>query len=451
VAANLGAGLPELNAPYFRLYRDGLPNIEKWTREHMAGRPGICVPETMRFNGPGYEYEAGWGTTPVTALNCDAGSKPYYNARTISTGAEVALWIWQQYLMSNDRQFLAENYPVMAAAARFLLAYQEPGADGLDHTSPSTAHEQLWDTIDPTTDLAARVALYPTVIEAAKLLGRDSSLISQLSAALPRIPAIPRMRQTGTHTLLAAGQGEGEDVIAESYDPGAKAHNFENIGLELVWPYNLIGDTSNLFGLAKRTYLHRPYPTVQDWSFDPIQAARLGLGNEVESTLRALTTKYQTFVNGFANWGGTQGEFYIEQVGVVAAALEEVLVQDYDGIIRVAPAVPASWNVDGIVAVRKNTSVMAQVRNGAVASVIIKSGAAQYLRVRNPWPGETPVVVTGNQKVPVTIVQYVLTFQAKAGGTYRITRAGSEGNAVPAIKAEPARAVRHLGPVQIGL
>lgn len=34
------------------------------------------------------------------------------------------------------------------------------------------------------------------------------------------------------------------------------------------------------------------------------------------------------------------GEFYIEQVGVVAAALQEALVRYYDGLIRIAPAVP---------------------------------------------------------------------------------------------------------------
>jgi hypothetical protein len=33
-------------------------------------------------------------------------------------------------------------------------------------------------------------------------------------------------------------------VIAESYLPAAHNHNAENIGLEPVWPYNVIGDTN---------------------------------------------------------------------------------------------------------------------------------------------------------------------------------------------------------------
>jgi alpha-L-fucosidase 2 len=96
VAANLGAGLPELNQPYFRLYRENLDHIEAWTREHMRGAAGICIPETMRFNGNGIEFER-WGgnTNTVSGWNCDAGSARYYNARTMTTGAEVSLWIWE--------------------------------------------------------------------------------------------------------------------------------------------------------------------------------------------------------------------------------------------------------------------------------------------------------------------------------------------------------------------
>ncbi len=116
VAANLGAGLPELNASYFNLYRSNLASIEDWTKQHMSGRPGICVPETMRFNGPGIEYED-WSPKPVTGLNCDANSKPYYNARTISTGAEVSFWVWQQYLQTGDLNFLAKHYPLLAASS----------------------------------------------------------------------------------------------------------------------------------------------------------------------------------------------------------------------------------------------------------------------------------------------------------------------------------------------
>jgi alpha-L-fucosidase 2 len=454
VAANIGAGLYDLNAPYFNLYREDLPAIENWTHQYMDGRAGACIPETMRFNGPGIEYESSW--TPISlAHDCDAHWSPYFNGRTLSTGAEVSLWIWQQYLATQDRAFLERNYPVMAASARFLLAYQKPGADGLLHTSPSNAHETQWDVSDPTTDLAAAKAFYPATIEAAQLLHRDADLVAQLRAALPRIPDFPRTQLAGAHTLLPpSADAAGQDMIAESWQPDAHNHNAENIGLEPVWPYDLIGDASPLFALARRTYEHRLFRGVADWSFDPIQAARLGLGSEVGSTLVTVTERSQNTVNGFANWDRSYGEFYIEETGIVADALQEALVQDYDGLIRIAPAIPPGWDFDGSVFVRARTRVDVQVHDGAVTTVVLEPGITQQLRVRNPWPGQAVDVVSNSgARILSEDVDPVLRMRVTAGHRYLLTRhdqKAAEEKFTP-VSGSPASGVKKLGPIQIGL
>ncbi len=446
VAANIDAGVSELNAPYFRLYRENLANIKDWTRTHMAGRPGICVPETMRFNGPGVEFEGEWDPSKpaVIGLNCDANSRPYYNARTLSTGAEVSLWIWRQYLATGDRAFLASNYPVMAASAQFLLAYETRGSDGKMHTHPSNAHEQEWDTIDPTTDLSARTALFPAVAQAAKLLHTDSQLVQQLEAELKQIPALPQAEKAD-----ASGK---QTVIAESYDPAAVAHNEENIGLEPVWPYNLIGDNSPMLALAKSTYATRPYPVHQDWSFDPVQAARLGLGDEVQSTLIALTERYQKYINGFANWGGPEGEFYVEQEGVVALALAEALVQDYDGLIRIAPATPSQWDFEGSVWVRDRTRVDVQVRAGIPTTVAIEAGATSTLRIRNPWPSEPVQVMDAQGKAVLKSADSIFELPVRRGEAYLLVRSSAAGAPPPfaPISGTPSQRLKRLGPVQLG-
>jgi hypothetical protein len=431
VAANLDAGVAELNAPYFRLYRENLSNIEDWTKKHMAGRPGICVPETMRFNGQGIEYEADWKGPPVIGLNCDAASRPYYNARTLSTGAEVSLWIWQQYLDTGDLKFLAENYPVMAASAHFLLAYETPAADGKMHTHPSNAHEQQWDTTDPTTDLSARSALFPAVIQAAGLLNTDADLVRRLQTELSQIPTLPQKQM----------------VIAGSYDPSAAEHNEENTGLEPVWPYNLIGDDGPQLSLALATYAARPYPVHQDWSFDPIQAARLGLSEQVRSTLIALTQRYQAYVNGFANWGGPAGEFYVEQEGNVALALAEALVQDYDGLIRIAPAVPSEWNFEGSVWVRNRTRVDVQVQAGVPTTVGIEAGATEALRIRNPWPGRRIDVIDAHGKTVMSSAESVLQLAVRKGESYLVD---PKPQPFAGITGSSAQQCKKLGSVQIG-
>jgi alpha-L-fucosidase 2 len=463
VAANIGAGVTEINAPYFNLYRENLPAIEDWTRRHMNGRPGACIAETMRFNGQGIEYESSWDSTrgQKFAYNCTADFTPYYNARTLSTGAEVSLWVWQEYLATNDRQFLVDNYPLMASSARFLLSYQKLGPDGLLHTSPSNAHENQWDVTDPTTDIAAAMALYPVTIQAAKLLGRDSELVQQLQAALPKIPPFPRTQLTRPFTLLLpSADADGADMIAESYLPGAPNHNGENTGLEPVWPYDLIGDASPLFELAKRTYEHRLSPNTVAWFFDPIQAARLGMNSEVGAALIRSTENSAHCVNGFTGCahGGSgvpDDEFYIEQSGVAATALQEALVQDYDGLIRIAPAIPPGWDFDGSVYVRGKTKVNVQVRDGVATSVVIESGITQPLRFRNPWPGQPVDVVSGKteSKVVEGSLGPVIAFTGAAGTSYLVERHGSptaNQRFVP-ISGTPASSAKKLGPVQLGL
>jgi alpha-L-fucosidase 2 len=455
VAANLGAGVEDLNAPYFNLYRQNLPAMEDWTRAHMQGRPGACISETMRFNGKGIEYES--SNTPIhIGRDCGLDFDPYYNSRTLSTGAEVSLWIWRQYLATGDRHFLMENYSVMAASARFLLAYQKPGDDGLLHTSPSNAHETQWDVIDPATDIAAAKALYPVVIQAAKLLGRDRDLARQLEAALPHIPPFPLMPEKQMRALLPVStRVDGNAVIAESYRPAAPIHNAENIGLEPVWPYDLIGDESPLFDLAKRTYEYRPYKGVADWSFDPVQAARLGLGDEVGAMLVKVTESSQNSINGLANWDKQFGEFYVEQVGVVADALQEALVQDYDGLIRLAPATPRGWDIDGSVYVRGKTRVDVQVRDGRVTTAVIEAGMTQPIRIRSPWPGEAVDVVSGHSmaKIVSNISSPVIRFRGVAGTSYLLERREdpNAGKNFSPVSGTQAVTAKRLGKVEIGL
>lgn len=456
VAANLGAGLPELNDAYFHLYRSNLANLQNWTREHMSGRPGICLPETMRFNGVGVEYEVTDRALPAIGLNCDAASKPFYNARTLSTGAEVSLWVWQQYLQTRDRHFLEENYPLLRESSRFLISYEQIGKDGLRHTFPSNAHETQWDVTDPVTDLAARRTLYTETIEAANLLGRDAGFVSQLHAALVLIPALPRTPQRSSGALLAASANATyNDVITESAEPSAPQHNVENIGLEPVWPYGLIGDDSVLTPLARRTFQFRPYPTNQDWSFDPIQAARLGLGTEVAATLVKLTKTYQAFANGFANWGGDSGEFYIEQTGVTATAMQEALVQNYDGVIRIAPALPPGWDFAGTVSVSGRTKIHVQTRSGVVQVCIMEAGTSEVLRVRNPWLGEPFDVVEDHTGDVIlhSVIGPIVSLQAITGHRYILRRSQltAEHIRFAPITGTPARGAKQLGPRHLGL
>ena len=93
-------------------------------------------------------------------------------------------------------------------------------------------------------------------------------------------------------------------------------------------------------------------------------------------------------MNGMAKWEPTAKEFYVEQTGVVADALQEALVQDYDGVIRIAPAIPPGWDFEGSVYVRGKTKVDVQMRNGAVTTVVIEAGTTGPIRIAQSVAGQ---------------------------------------------------------------
>lgn len=453
VTANMGAGAYANNDGYFALYRDTLPDTRAWTAGQFPGSDGACTPETMRFNGVGVQVHlAGgqWGANPY--LNCSAQGPANYNARTLSTGAEVALFVWQTYQDTDDLDFLRQNYPVMADWARFMLSYAKVGTDGLLHTSPSNAHETQWDVQDPTTDITAMTAVFPDVIRAAGLLHRDQDLVDALTTALPKILPYPRTdAATMTQQLGPDADSTGQDVIGQSGQQAAKTHNAENLGLEPVWPYGLIGDSGPLSDLAKRTYTDRPYVEHNDWSFDPIDAARLGFGDDMAKTLVDLTRTYQQRPSGLASFGANYKEPYAEQGGVVTTALQDALVQDYDGLLRIAPALPTGWNADATVFIQHRSKVDVQVRDGVPVTVAIEAGADVDQQVRNPWEGQKVTVVANGRTVVAPTSASRFTVPLRAGQSYLIERDGAPQLPFAPVTASPATTARTLGPVEIGL
>jgi hypothetical protein len=451
VPVNMAAGHPELNNPYFNLYNSNLANLKAWTKQKFDGDgTDICVPELIRFNGNG----AG-GSVNET---CDQ-SVTSFNGKTLSTGAEVSLWMWQHYLYTGDRTFLQKNYPFMAAAARFLLHYSKVGSDGHRHTNPSNAHETQWDVHDPTTDIAAMKALFPVVIQAARMLKTDATLASQLRAALPQILDYPRTDiGSKTQLLTASADSAGKDMIGMSYDPTAPTHNSENIGLEVVWPYGLIGDgNGSMTQLAQRTFTYRSTVNSPDWTFDAVDAARIGDAADFQSSVIKQVQAYQVWASGLGNWSsnGSDNLPYDEMDGDVANAVQEALVQDYDGVLRIAPAWPSDWNVSGTVYIHGNSKVDVQIENGKLVTAVIQTGSNGTIVTRNPWKKQKVTVVDSSSRTTVVAATTAkeFTIPARSGHSYVIELVSSPLTAMSyaQVTARPATTTRSMGSVTIGI
>ncbi len=442
LAANISSGLSDFNAPFFGMYRRDLPATEAWTRAQFPNTKGICLPETMRFDGTGWYV----GTSPDNA-SCYP-SETSYNAKTLTSGAELGSWIWRQYQQTDDLDFLRTYYPLIAEPAQFLLSYAKIGDDGKLHTYPSNAHETQWDVHDPITDLSAMKMIFPIVVQAATALHKDAGLVRRLQRAIPLIPDLPRT-DAATHKLVktAADDGDGNTVLAYSADPSAPYRNNENLDLEPVWPYNLIGDTSPQYDLAKATYAARQFRNSNTWTYDPVQAARLDLGDEVAATLKLDASTHSQYPDGLAAFSSSQTEPYDETVGVTALTVNESLATDYDGLLRIAPAIPTAWNAEGTVSIQHRSKVHVQVSDGQVTTAVIDSGAAHDVRVRNPWAGQQVQVVRNDGTVVVAPTDaQTLSFHADADQSYIVEQPSAplEARAFAPLTADPATAPRHL-------
>ena len=303
------------------------------------------------------------------------------------------------------------------------------------------------------------------------MLGTDSALAAQLRTALGQVEPYPRT-DASTHSQLlnpqptsasaaASADAKGNDVIADSYQPSAANHNQENVGLEPVWPYGVIGDNTvvsgdNLTALADRTYNSRPYPNQPDWTYDSVDAARLDMSSQVAADLVAATEKYQAYISGLAAWNPSSiDEPYIEQTANVAMTLDESLATDYDGTLRFAPAWPSGWDASGTVYIQGGSKVDVQVEGGTLATAAIQAGTTGTMTVRNPWPGQQAQVVNGSTAAVVVspTSNATLSVPVTAGQSYLVEQPSSPTTSLPfaQVTGTKATTAKHLGGVQIGL
>jgi alpha-L-fucosidase 2 len=139
---------------------------------------------------------------------------------------------------------------------------------------------------------------------------------------------------------------------------------------------------------------------------------------------------------------------------VVADALQNALVQDYDDLLRIAPAWPKDWIGDGSVSIAHGARVYIQVFKRQVVTVGVRAGAAQDLRIRNPWKGRSVQIIdAANKPVIRQSSDPVFTLPMEAGKAYLVELSGSEAVSLPfaPVTGVPATQPKQLGPRTIGL
>jgi alpha-L-fucosidase 2 len=104
-------------------------------------------------------------------------------------GAWMATHLWEHFLFTQDKEFLAKRgYPLMKGAAQFFAdALFEDPFTGWLISGPSNSPEQGGLVMGPTMDHGIIRCLFKQCIEAARILDTDKEFAAKLAALVPRI------------------------------------------------------------------------------------------------------------------------------------------------------------------------------------------------------------------------------------------------------------------------
>lgn len=425
-----------------RFYSSMTPYLRAQTRQVWA-RDGLWVPETVTPWGHAEDLVLEAAENPEHFfLPWDPSVERYgrfnrfngYVTFLFTAGLEVCHHYLLYYRYSGDEAFLRdEAYPILRDVCRFVSSLLVREEDGLFHLEPANALETWWLVRDPADTLAGIEAVFPEFIRLSEQYGTDASLRAACREILDHLPKPP----------LGHWDREGNiDPAAGTYAPAAAigtlpgARNFEIPALYRVFPFGLSGIGTPDLAIARATFARRIYDITNSWSLDAVWAARLGLAEEAGRLLHEHATRYNRFRYG--GWDSSNSAVfpgdlavapYIDGAGLSAFAVQEVLLQTYDGTIRLLPAVPENWS--GIYQLRGERGFLVAVdfTAGTPQVVELHSLHGNRCRLQNPWGRMS--VVRHAQEVVLRSAEPVLEFDTRADQRYLVEAADQPLDAFP--------------------
>jgi len=365
----------ELGEPFYKLFYDILPRCKKDTKKFFKMRgaryPISCGPD-------------GAETAPGVLLNTWVGA-----------GGWLALHFWWHYLYSQDKEFLRRYaYPVIRECALFYEDFLQDDADGTLYAFPTVHMEMSINIMDSAGkngiwDLPVIIRTFKMAIEASAELGVNEKDRKRWEDILERIAPLPTTEEGGWKEF--------------SDKPFYNIKIWDWSLFMPIFPMELVGADSgpeHLQREAQNTIEHHyrirgeKAHEVGGFSGAQLAAALLRMGHAERGLRMAEYVSQRLNPSGLV---ANRESFYLQVDTPLGldVFLNEMLLQSYDGVIRLFPAAPACEKDVRFHSLRAQGGflVSAERRDNRVMYALVKSLHGNTLRMRNPFvtedvPGE---------------------------------------------------------------
>jgi hypothetical protein len=346
--------------------------------------------------------------------------------------AWVAQLMWQYYLYTQDRRFLAETaYPFMVGAMRVYEAMLEQTPDGgyalPVSVSPEYGGSAMWAWgRNASFQLAIIHWLCRALVRAAGILGVEGEQVD-------RWHEIDALTPTGS----ISDEGQGAELHLWDGQPLAESHRHHShlAGLypfDLFDPHHAVHDLTLLHN-SMRTWTRIGMGAWSGWCLPwaAILWARMHNGeraalllSEFRHTFMTVgrATTHDAVVPGLTTIDRRPDVMQIEAAMGATAAVIEMLLHTTAGVMYVYPAVPAIWDDVRFDGVRAEGAflVSAERRGGQTRWVRVWATTPGTLRLAAPF-GHRGAQVQSSQGAVCAICDAVLEWEMAAGETLYLT------------------------------
>ncbi|MCM8816297.1 MAG: hypothetical protein NC913_02145, partial [Candidatus Omnitrophica bacterium] len=353
----LKTGDDELLLRFFRLYLEALP-FQKERIKCWFGHDGAIFPETMHFFGA-FRKECVKNLLKKTDISQQVN--PYI--RWYYTGSLELLWMMINfYYHSKDNNFADTMLkPLAEAILDFFLEHFSIDKNGKLKLEPAQSLETWWDVVNPADQISGLRAVVPAMARLAKERCWNYKLQEKWEKLTQILPELPRGKikfENGQFT----GIESSNDYLApfeQIKDP--VKHNWEDPELYSIFPFDIFGLDRPEIDVAINSFQNRLHKNPHmGWSQTAIWAARLGLVEESISLIKEHIRHAQVFPSGLC-WspGNHHPKYkdlsdapYLDSLGAICIALQEMLLQETPKALRILPA----WDLSIPVRFRLRTS-----------------------------------------------------------------------------------------------